>query len=601
MLLYLVLLVPLLLALRLYRAKKKLPKSNLPAPVVKTKNGKVSGSWDTSSAENRQFASFKGIPYAKPPIGKLRFMRPEPVDNWTEELECTRTPEIIQINSFQSGSPRVGKEDALVLNIFSPNLRGRLPVMVFIHGGGFVSGSSSPKIYGAEHFMNKDVVMVSINYRLGVLGWLYLDGDKVAGNQGMRDQVLALRWIQDNISEFGGDKNKVTVFGESAGAMSVMNLVLSPMAKGLFSAGICQSGSSLSPFCCLNKHPQYYGHKLLEKLGLDPSAPIDTLLQQLQDTPAIDLQVCSSMFEEFVRAPLAFKPIVDGGLVPDPFLPEEPIQLIKKGLYNKVPLIIGSNKDEGMLIKAFYERQEDSYNIGWKNFGVIGALAFFAKEADEVSPKEESLVKEYIKNHFVNTTFSATQEGSDALVEMYGDLLFVAPGDLTCKLMSQQMEQPIYNYLYTQPGTFTLYDIVAYPLWRFGLKLALLAVGLNPWKNSKVCHADELFQMFKTNAFPFDTAQTNQEKKVRASLIDMWTSFAASHNPTPKTGLWKRFNHECPQYLEISSSCRMQYPAAYKSRMEEISGIWEEVPPLYRIMSSPTWKKYPYNRFPVEA
>jgi len=427
---------------------------------------------------------------------------------------------------------------------------------------------------------------------------MYLDGEKVCGNQGMRDQVLALKWIQDNIGAFGGDKDKVTLFGESAGAMSVMNHVLSPMSKGLFSAGILQSGSSLGPFCCLNKHPAHYAHKLCEKFGVNPNEPIEKVLAELQDLPAIDLQESHNMFEEFVRAPLPFKPIVDGGLVPDPFLPEEPMELLKKGQFNKVPLIMGTNQDEGMLIKAFYDRQENSYEEGWKDFDVIGALAFFAKEKDEVTKEEEKLVNQYIKKHFKGTTFSSSQAGKDALVEMYGDFLFGAPADLTARLMSRQMELPIYYYLYTTPGTFTLYDIVSGPLWLFGLKIVFLQFGINlNCMNSKVCHADELFQMFKANAFPLETSHSAAEKKTRSNLINMWTSFATCHNPTPGTQTWKKFSEENPKYLEISSSCRMNYTSEYKKRMQEILDIWQEIPPLYRILTSPTWKNKKYNRY----
>ena len=120
-----------------------------------------------------------------------------------------------------------------MLNVSSPDLspERKLPVMVWIHGGGFVAGSGSRQMYGMHHFMDRDVVMVSINYRLGLLGGLYLDKERVPGNQGLRDQILALHWVRENIDKFGGDKDRVTIFGESAGGMSVMNLVLSPAAK----------------------------------------------------------------------------------------------------------------------------------------------------------------------------------------------------------------------------------------------------------------------------------------------------------------------------------------------------------------------------------
>ena len=139
----------------------------------------------------------------------------------------------LSLSHLRPGSPQEGREDGLVVNVSSPHLSPvrRLPVMVWIHGGGFVAGSGSRQMYGMEHFMDRDVVMVSFNYRLGLLGGLYLDRERVPGNQGLRDQVRALQWVRENIEHFGGDKERVTIFGESAGGMSVMNLVLSPAAK----------------------------------------------------------------------------------------------------------------------------------------------------------------------------------------------------------------------------------------------------------------------------------------------------------------------------------------------------------------------------------
>ena len=209
-----------------------------------------------------------------------------------------------QCVEVRPGSPQEGREDGLVLNVNSPDLRSEagLPVMVWIHGGGFVAGSGARQMYGMHHFMDRDVVVVSINYRLGLLGGLYLDREKVPGNQGLRDQILALRWVQDNIHQFGGDKKRVTVFGESAGGMSVMNLVLSPAAKGLFSAAIVMSGSPLSPFVGLDKHPRHYADRLIGRLGGDPSKPLEDIISLLQSKPAVEMQALTNMFEEFIRS-----------------------------------------------------------------------------------------------------------------------------------------------------------------------------------------------------------------------------------------------------------------------------------------------------------
>jgi len=598
---YVVTLLPLLFILRKYLANRRLPAVDLPPPLVSTLNGKVSGSWERSPAGKRIFASFKGIPYAKPPLGKLRFMRPEPVEDWSGVKTCTKVPEFIQRNIFLRGQPSAGSEDALILNVFSPNLQGDLPVMVFIHGGGFVSGSSSTKFYGGDFFMEKDVVLVSINYRLSVLGGLYLDGENVPGNQGMRDQVLALRWVQNNIKLFGGNPDKVTIFGESAGAMSVMNHVLSPMSAGLFSAAIAQSGSPISPYVCLNKHPAHYGHKLLEAFGIDTALPISDILTKLQNIDAIALQDKAYMFEEFIRAPAPFKPIVDGGLVEDPFLPEEPRELIRKGKYNKVPLIMGHNRDEGLLVEAFYKRIAGSYDTAWNNFDTVGPLAFFATEKDEVTKEESAVCKSYLNKNFKNTKFSPEGPGFKALVKMYGDLLFAAPADHACQLMGeQQPEQPIYQYRYEFQGAISLYDVMTLPPWKLGLRILFLAFGLDLFSpRAGVCHADELFLLFKANVIPFSKI-SSEEKKAQKNLIDMWTDFARCHDPTPETKVWKQYDRENPKFLRISSSCKMDFPAEFAATTEEWKDIWTKVPTYHRIARSPTWEKYPVAKIAEE-
>ena len=245
-----------------------------------------------------------------------------------------------------------------MLNVNSPDLEpdNLSSVMVFIYGGGFVCGSGSRDIYGAEYFMDKDIVLVTFNYRVSVVGGLYVDGELVPGNQCMRDQVLALQWVQENIKHFGGDKDRVTIFGESAGSMSVMNHYLSPMYKGLFvfSAAISMSGVPTSPYVGMDKHSRHYGMKLAECLGCHPGDSVE----KIQGKDAVAIQKLGFMFEDFIYMPLPFKPIIDGGLVDDPFLPDEPLTLLANGSFNKVPLIIGTNQNEGLLSKAFFEETQ---------------------------------------------------------------------------------------------------------------------------------------------------------------------------------------------------------------------------------------------------
>src|SRR5512133_1745973 len=226
-------------------------------PVINTENGTVSG------YKSGEISIFKGIPFAAPPIGDLRWKAPQPVKNWTGVLKCESfsaspvqrkpVPFMMWTEEFIT-PPEKLSEDCLYLNIWTPakQAKEKLPVFVWIYGGGFNSGSAACAVYDGEEMAKKGVIFVSFNYRVGVLGFLVHpelsreSPDKVSGNYGLLDQVAALIWIKKNIAAFGGDPQKVTIGGQSAGSMSVCALVASPLAKGLFHGAIAQSGGILN-------------------------------------------------------------------------------------------------------------------------------------------------------------------------------------------------------------------------------------------------------------------------------------------------------------------------------------------------------------------
>ncbi|XP_063223164.1 pyrethroid hydrolase Ces2a-like [Bacillus rossius redtenbacheri] len=217
---------------------------------VDISQGRLRGKRVTSDATGSTFYSFQGIPYAKPPVGPLRFKPPEEADSWTGTRDALQEGACApQINFFTKTLD--GTEDCLFLNVYTPQWPARTPkvVMVWIHGGAFVLGSGDSDMYGPDYLVAEDVVLVTINYRLGALGFLYLEGCDVTGNNGLRDQVMALKWVRDNIAQFGGDPGNVTIFGESAGGASVHLLMLSPLARGLFHRAIAQSGTALLSGC----------------------------------------------------------------------------------------------------------------------------------------------------------------------------------------------------------------------------------------------------------------------------------------------------------------------------------------------------------------
>lgn len=287
---------------------------------------------------------------------------------------------------------------------------------------------------------------------------------------------------------------------------------------------------------------------------------------------------------------MPFKPIVDKDLVDDPVFPEEPMNLIKSGNYNKVPLVVGANQNEGLLIKGFYERNPAKYEEAYENWKEIGPLAFFHREKDEYNEEESKICIDYRKKYFGDTRFASTGEGSRLLVQMYGDLMFHGPADLLCRtLVEQDPEIPVYGYMYNHQGYFSLYDVLISKPWQLVVKALAMSLGLNNLRSREgVCHADELFMLFKGTILP-DIAIGENDKRVRKSMIEKWINFATYHKPT-KDGSWTQFNTQNPQYLEIGSEAdKMMYPDNYRERMEDWAKIYQQVPPTMRHMGSETW------------
>jgi para-nitrobenzyl esterase len=307
--------------------------------IVETRFGKVQGTSDGS------VSIWKGIPYAQPPLGHLRFHAPQVPQPWAGVRDATHAGlasiQDDRLNRVFGGKPEPSGEDCLYLNIWSPGAdEKRRPVLFWIHGGGFVNGSSSTPTYSGSAFVrNGDVVVVTINYRLGALGFLNLDSSGGAekgfsSNCGLLDQIAALQWVRENIANFGGDPDNITVFGESAGAMSIGVLLAMPEAKGLFNRAILESGAAQN---VLNaERAARIADKLLAALNVND---IDALL----DIPAEQILEAQNQVSKATTG-LAFQPCVDGRT-----LPEKPHDAIARGSADGVALLIGTNRDEMRL------------------------------------------------------------------------------------------------------------------------------------------------------------------------------------------------------------------------------------------------------------
>ncbi|MDP4245942.1 MAG: carboxylesterase family protein [Bacteroidota bacterium] len=303
-----------------------------PAP-VKVNEGNLQGTFENG------LTVYKGIPFAAPPVGELRWRPPQPAAKWDGVRQANKfAPE-----PMQGGNPVSGKsEDCLYLNVWTPakSPKDKTPVLVWIYGGGFNFGGTAEPTYNGEKLAKKGVVLVSIAYRVGQLGFLAhpeLSAESpnhVSGNYGLLDMIAALKWIKKNIAAFGGDPGKVTIFGESAGGIAVSMLCASPLAKGLFEGAISESGGSFGP----TRTSTFPGENM--KSLHDAEAAGEAYVKGGGYSSIASLRKVDADKLPAVRG-LAW-PIVDGWVIPD-----DQYTLYEAGKYNETPILVGYNSDEG--------------------------------------------------------------------------------------------------------------------------------------------------------------------------------------------------------------------------------------------------------------
>ena len=303
-----------------------------------------------TAPDTQGIRTFKGIPYAAPPVGGQRWRPPQAVPAWSGVRSATEWgARCMQSNRLGDIDPLNTRmdEDCLYLNVWTPatSATEKLAVMVWIHGGSNLNGAGSQPEYDGARLAGKRVVVVTINYRLDIFGFLATpeltkeSDTHSSGNYGLLDQIAALKWVQTNISVFGGDPSRVTVFGESAGSLDISALMTSPLAKGLFARAIGESGGALTPITAFGPKPLATG----ERDGADFVASLGApSLAELRARPAAEL------LEAILKKPITY----GFGVVDVYVVPEHPAQAFAKGRQNDVPLLVGWNADEGTLFAA---------------------------------------------------------------------------------------------------------------------------------------------------------------------------------------------------------------------------------------------------------
>jgi para-nitrobenzyl esterase len=352
-----------------------------PAP-VRTESGLVQG------VQEKDLAVYRGIPYAAPPLGELRWRPPQPAPRW----DGVRPAETFGPDPYQGdGKGNVG-EDCLSLNVWTParSPGDRVPVLVWIYGGGFSFGSTSTPVHDGATLAGKGVVLVSINYRVGSLGFLAHpelsaeSANKTSGNYGLLDLIAGLQWVKKNIAAFGGDPGRVTIFGESAGGIAVSMLSASPLAKGLFQGAISQSGGSFGP-----PRPTTYPGENMRRLADAEQAGV-AFAQKAGAASIAELRKLDP-----AKLPAGFGsgaawPIIDGFVIPD-----DQHKLYEAGRYNDVALLVGYNSDEGLSFSREKTAAEYQENVR-KRFGPFAdkLLAAYPASADGVPKTARDLMRD---------------------------------------------------------------------------------------------------------------------------------------------------------------------------------------------------------------
>ncbi|KAM8945987.1 fatty acyl-CoA hydrolase precursor, medium chain-like [Pelodytes ibericus] len=496
-------------------------------PVANTKYGKLLGKTVTVKGTDRPVHTFLGVPFAKPPVGKLRFAPPQPPAPWSSIRDATKdAPMCIQSKKLMEATMELSRvdlklppisEDCLYLNLFTTGDRdknSKLPVMVYIHGGGLSTGSAT-MYNGASLSAFEDVVVVAVQYRLGILGFFNSSNEGASGNCGFLDQVQALRWVQENIEDFGGDPRSVTIFGQSAGGLSVSALVLSPLAKGLFHRAISESGVALMPGMIISKPEEFLfvRNSIANKSGCAP----DSLVACLKDKTEEDMiSITNSL------GILSIPACVDGVFLP------KPVEEMLANKENKnVPFMIGINEQEfGWFLPSILDF--DVLKEGMDKETVKSVLKSFPfmKFTEELLPL---VMVEY---------FGGTNdplEIRNRILDLLGDLMFVIPA-LRIARHHRDSGFPVFFYNFVHQSSM--------------------------FKDSrpdfvKADHGDELQFVFGGPFLKDDVLfrghPTEKEKTLSKTFMKYWANFARTGDPNGQ-GLekWPKYTNTNEGYLEIN-------------------------------------------------
>ncbi|XP_011164602.1 esterase FE4 [Solenopsis invicta] len=507
----------------------------------------------------KKIYSFRGVRYAEPPTGQQRFQVATPAADWNNVFDATEEGPACTALFVKNVM-----EDCLRVNVYTTKLPlendpVKRSVLVFFHPGAFYLFSGQSSNFGPEYLLDKDIVLVTVNYRLGTLGFLSTGDSKAPGNLGLKDQVVALRWIQRNIAAFGGDPDSVTISGYSVGGISVLLHMVSPMSKGLFHRAIMMSGSmTLEPYPTEQLHLAKKQAELLDC----PTDTTGSMLICLNSKPVENYtDTIVKFFEWYGHPMLIWSPVVEPEVHGvERFLTEQPFDLIRKGKFHKVPLIAGITENEFDGVITFVSKQHElgndsmvnDLNNDWYRIAPIN----FLYERD--TPRSRNISTELRQFYFGDKPIGP--DNYDSLGHITTDGVIAYPMHSSVKLIAENSDQPVYFYMSSYQGRYS------FVMW-------------NETTPFGVVHHDDLQYLFFLKdtyvKFPFFENDA-PEIPIVELMTSMWSNFVQTGQPVSpalaKNITWESYLPEKDNYLEISEESKMK-TGFFPNRMQ----IWESL------------------------
>ncbi|XP_055531052.1 carboxylic ester hydrolase-like [Wyeomyia smithii] len=471
--------------------------------MVQTSNGPLRGE------KRGNYYAFEGIPYAKAPLGNLRFAPSQVNDEqWDDPKNATHPgPLCLQWSHFVHEDDRsVGEEDCLFMNIYTHSLEGSevLPTIFFIHGGAFMFGQGD--FWQPDHLLKTRLVLVTFNYRLGPLGFLSTEDDVIPGNFGLKDQVTALKWVHENIANFGGHSNNITLVGFSAGSASVQLHYLSPMSRGLFRNGIGHSGSALNPWVFAENSAEK-AKMIASSVGC-PVTSSKEMLKCLRESSARDIVRAVGQLFDYLYNPMSPLGVVVEQQTkknPKPFLIEHPYTLMERGKFYRVPLLLSANEAEGLYPGAEFISEPSYLEEINKNWNTLLPSILDYRTSLRTDDKRRDEISTMIRKRYLGKRAVNSRSFKD-LILIISNRFYFAGIVASVKLMQPHI--PVYLY----------YDT-------YKTKHALGEVLGKTTKNYGCAHGEDVTLIFKTilrDEIPY----TKEELMVADRFVRMYEQWA---------------------------------------------------------------------------